>query len=75
MAATEIVVGSLDAQERVALAALVAIYGDDTDAVLGALHVLAAKIAIMTGVEPKAFADGVKHHWDALANLINRQVN
>lgn len=75
MAATEIVVGSLDEQERVALASLVAIFGDDTDTILNALHVLAAKVAIMTGVKPERFAAIMKEHWDAMATRINTQVH
>ena len=75
MATTEIVVASLDKDERIALAALVAVYGDETDAVLNGIHTLAAKIAIMTGVEPQKFAAGMKHHWDAIAQIVNQKIN
>lgn len=50
------------------------IYGDDAESILNALLEMAARIALMTGVEPEAFAGGMKHHWDYLANRINEAV-
>jgi hypothetical protein len=58
-------------KERKALRALINIYGDDTTTVLNALHAMAARIAIATGVSPEDFSAGMKHHWDFLANSIN----
>jgi hypothetical protein len=58
-------------KEQRAIEALIEIYGDDTCAVLNALHAMAARIAILTGVSPEDFGRGVKHHWDFLANAIN----
>lgn len=58
-------------KDRKALKALMRIYGDDTETVLNALHAMAARIAIGSGVEPDAFAMGVKHHWDFIVGGIN----
>lgn len=58
-------------KDRRAFAALADIYGDDTETVLNALHAISARLAIATGVDPKKFAGGVKHHWDFVAKAIN----
>jgi hypothetical protein len=50
------------------------IYGDDVETILNALQEMTARIALMSGVEPEAFAGGMKHHWDYLANHINEAV-
>lgn len=60
-------------KDRAALRALLRIYGDDTDTVLNALHAMAVRIAIGTGVEPDRFAEGVKQHWDFVVGHINEQ--
>ena len=59
------------AKERKALKALVRIYGNDVDTLLNALHVIAARLAIGSGVKPDAFAQGVKYHWDFIVSGIN----
>jgi hypothetical protein len=58
-------------KERRAVDALIEIYGDDTDVVLNALHAIAARLAVATGVDPQDFANGIKHHWDFVADAIN----
>lgn len=57
--------------ERRALDALVEIYGDDTNEILNALHSISARLAIASGVDAKDYADGMKYHWDNLANAFN----
>jgi hypothetical protein len=59
-------------KDRKALKALMRIYGDDVSTVLNALHAMAARIAIGSGVEPDAFAQGVRHHWDFIATELHR---
>lgn len=61
-------------KDRKALKALMRIYGDDVDAVLNALHAIAARLAIGSGVEPHVFAQGIKHHWDFIANEMTRPI-
>ncbi len=58
-------------RERRAFEAMIGIYGDDSNAVLNALHALPARLAIVSGVSPDDFSAGMKHHWDFLANAIN----
>ncbi len=62
-------------KDRKALKALMRIYGDDVSTVLNALHAIAARIAIGSGVEPETFAQGMKHHWDFIATEIDRVVS
>lgn len=47
------------------------LYGDDADLIVNALHEMAARIGIASGIEPKVFAAGMKHHWDGIANALN----
>ena len=72
MSATELLDAFHDKQRRV-FAAMIEIYGDDTDAVLNALHAVSARLAIVTGVSPEKFSAGIKHHWDFLAEAVNSQ--
>ena len=60
-------------RDKTALRSLAMIYGDDVDGLLNTLHSLTARIAIMAGVEPTAFAAGVKEHWDSCANAVNEE--
>ncbi len=59
-------------KQRQAIEAMIEIFGDDTETILNALHEMAARIAIASEVSPEDFTAGVKHHWDFLANAINR---
>lgn len=54
-----------------ALRAIRDIYGDSTDDVLNALHSMAARIAIACGCDPKAFAEGMQHHWQAVVEHLD----
>ncbi|MGX1096564.1 hypothetical protein [Amorphus sp. MBR-141] len=65
------VVSCFSPKEKIALRSLIAIVGDDTDTMLNYLHSLAARVAILAGVEPEDFAAGVKAHWDAAAEVVN----
>lgn len=58
-------------KQRRVLNLLMRLYGDDTDAVLNALHEMTARIAIAGGVSPEDYAAGMKYHWDNLVNTIN----
>jgi len=60
------------AKQREVLDFLIEVYGDDSDVILNALHEMAARVALMAGVTPEAYAAGMKHHWDHLANELNR---
>ena len=62
----------MNERERALLIAATEIYGDGTDDLLNALQAIAARIAVYTGVDPEKFAGGFKHHWDYLANAINK---
>jgi hypothetical protein len=68
------VLASLPPRQRALVVAMTEIYGDDCNELLNALHELAARIAILSGIEPEVFAAGVKHHWDYLANIVNESV-
>jgi hypothetical protein len=56
------------------LKAAIRIYGGSPDAILNALHEMAARIAVATNIEPEDFAAGVKHHWDQIAEIVNSDV-
>jgi hypothetical protein len=58
-------------KQRQVLDLMMKLYGDDADLIVNALHEMAARVAISTGIEPEAFAAGMKHHWDGIANAIN----
>lgn len=58
-------------KQRILLEAAIALYGDDSNLILNALQELTARIGIGCGVEPEAFAAGMKHHWDGIANFMN----
>lgn len=51
-----------------ALFALQSIYGDDVDALLNALHSLSARIGIAAEADPKAFAEGMRYHWQSVVD-------
>lgn len=65
---------SFPARQRLLLVAATEIYGDGTDDLLNAFQEIAARIGILTGVEPDTYAAGMKHHWDHFANAINDAV-
>lgn len=65
------VLPAVHGKDRQALKHLIKVYGDDVDAVLNGLHAIAARVAIVSGVEPDKFVAGVKHHWDFLAAHLN----
>lgn len=58
-------------KQRKILKLLVREYGDDAGLILNALHEMSARVAIAAGVAPDTYAQGVKHHWDFIANAIN----
>jgi hypothetical protein len=58
-------------KDRQALKALIKVYGDDVDSVLNGLHAIGARVAIAAGVDPQEYADGLKHHWNFVAEIIN----
>lgn len=59
-----------DKQQEV-LNFMIDLYGDDADVILNALHEMSARVALSSGVEPEAYAAGMKHHWDSLVEQIN----
>lgn len=65
------VISMVHGKDRKALKALMKVYGDDVSAIINGLHAIGARIAIGTGVDPKVYAEGMKHHWDFIANAIN----
>jgi len=71
----EMIADGMDDEERLALAAIVAIFGEDTNTILNALMVMACKVAIYTDVTPKCFAANMKSTWDGMAEAINSAVN
>ena len=58
-------------KQRKVLDLLIELYGDDSEAIVNALHEMAARIGIGCGIEPEVFAAGMKHHWDGIANKMN----
>lgn len=58
-------------KQRQVLELLIALYGDDADPILNALHEMSARVAMTCGVTPENYAAGMKHHWDHLANVLN----
>lgn len=58
-------------KQRQALDKMIELYGDDSNAILNALHEMSARVAITCGVSPEDYAAGMKHHWDCLANVVN----
>jgi hypothetical protein len=58
-------------KQREAIEAMIKIFGDDSNAILNALHEIAVRVALMAGVSPGDFAGGVQHHWDSIVNAIN----
>ena len=61
----------IDERQNYLFAVARAIYGEDVNAILNGLQEMAARIAIMAGVEPEKFAGGMKAHWDYLATAVN----
>lgn len=61
----------VDERQSSLLAAAVALYGEDVETILNGLQEMATRVAIASGVEPEAFAAGMKHHWDFFADAIN----
>ena len=61
----------VDPRQNKLFAAARAIYGEDVETILNGLQEMTARIAIMAGVEPDKFADGMKAHWDFLAEAVN----
>lgn len=58
-------------KQRQVLDLMIELYDDDANLIVNALHEMAARVAIATGIEPEAFAAGMKHHWDGIANALN----
>lgn len=58
-------------KQNVTMRRLMFLYGGDLNAILNALHEMAARLAISTGVDPEVFSDAVKHHWDHVAECVN----
>lgn len=58
-------------KEQVTMRRILFLYGGDIEAILNALHSMAARLAIVTGVEPEMFAAAMKHHWDGIAEVMN----
>lgn len=62
--------GLFRGKERVAIEAMVEIFGDSVDDTLNALHSMACRIAIASECDPKAFAEGLRHHWQLVADFL-----
>lgn len=51
------------------------LYGGESDAIINGLMDMTIRAAILAGVSAENFAAGMKHHWDAYAEMMNRQQN
>ena len=58
-------------KQKVTMRRMLFLYGGDINEVLNALHAMAARLAIGTGVAPDVFAGAMQYHWDAVANHVN----
>lgn len=58
-------------KQRQVLDLMIELYGDDADLIVNALHEMAARVGISTGIEPEVFAAGMKHHWDSIVHAMD----
>lgn len=62
-------------KDRVAVQSLAAIYGQDVNDLINALHSLVARIAIAAECDPVGFAQGMQHHWNDVCEHLEECAN